>query len=131
MSETFPEITVTKFTAGPGHQDQEKSGLFRFQFVLSRSAPELWVRIAAMDLGDGGRPHICIQRYAWAYHDRIVVRCTPEEARRIKDSLNRDVLPPVTPTYLRAAEAARAKSEAADREQKKILKGVEDAIRNQ
>jgi hypothetical protein len=59
------------------------------------------------------------------------VRCTPEEAQRIKDSLNRDVLPSVTQTYLRAAEAARAKSEAANREQQKILKGVEDAIRNQ
>jgi hypothetical protein len=131
MSETFLEIKVTKFTAGPNDQDSEKPGLFRFQFLLSRSAPDLWVRVASMDLGDGGRPHFCIQRYAWAYSDRIVVRCAPEEAQRIKDSLNRDVLPSVTQTYLRAAEAARAKSEAANHEQQKIMKGVQDAIRNQ
>jgi hypothetical protein len=48
MAETFPEITVTKFTAGPSDQDSEKPGLFRFQFLLSRAAPELWVRIASM-----------------------------------------------------------------------------------
>ena len=131
MAEQFEPITVARFTAGPGDQDQEKPGLFRFQFLLSRRAPDLWVRATSADLGDGGRPHICIQRYAWAYHDRIVVRCTPEEAQRIKDSLNRDVLPSITQPYLRAAEAARARSEVANREQQKILKSVEDAIRNQ
>ncbi len=131
MAEPFEEITVTRFTASAGDQDADKPGLFRFQFLLSRRAPDLWVRAAAADLGDGDRPHFCIQRYAWAYPDRIVVRCSPDEAQRIKDSLNRDVLPSVTQTYLRAAEAARARNEAADRAQQQILKSVEDAIRNQ
>lgn len=131
MAETFPAITVTKFTAGPGDQDSERPGLFRFQFLLSHVAPALWVRIASTDLGDGGRPHFSLLRRAWAYHDRIVVKCTPNEAQQIMDNLNRDVLPGVHQEYIRATEVARARSEAANREQQQILKSVEDAIRNQ
>lgn len=131
MTEQFEDIVVTRFTTTEADQDPIHKAIFRFQFMLSRSAPALWVEVAKQDVGENGRVNFCIQREAWAYSDRIVVACTAEEAQRIKDVLNTDVLPDTNREFRRHAAAAQTRQAAEDAQHQAIMSEVEKAIRNQ
>lgn len=131
MAERFEDIVVTSFTTSAAYQDPEHKAVFEFQFMLSRPAPPLWVQIAEQDVTWGGRVNPVIGRRASAHSDRIVVRCTADEAQQIKDNLNTQILPSVNQAYGREAAAAQARKAAADTRQQGILGDVEKAIRNQ
>lgn len=131
MAEQFEDIVVTSFTTTEADQDPVHKAIFRFQFMLSRPAPAIWVEVAKQDVGENGRVNFCIQRKAWAYHDRIVVACTAGEAQRIKDVLNTDILPNTNKEYRRLAAAAQARQAAEEAQQRGIMGEVENAIRNQ
>jgi hypothetical protein len=75
--------------------------------------------------------NFCIQRHAWVYNDRIVVGCSAEEAQRIKDVLNTDILPNVNKHYRQLAAEHQARQAAEDTERQAIMGEVEKAIRNQ
>jgi hypothetical protein len=131
MTGEFEDISVTRFDAQASDQDGEFPGLFHFKFFLSRSAPDLWVRIAEMEVAPNGRVSFVLQRRAAAFSGYIQVRCTPQEAQRIKDALNDSVLPGVNQLYRREAEAARRRAEAAAQQRKQVIDSVADAVRNQ
>jgi hypothetical protein len=131
MSQPDEDIVVTKFTTTEADQDPEHKAVFKFQFMLSRSAPDLWVQIAKRDVSEGERANFCIQRHAWAYGDRIVVRCSAGEAQRIKDVLNTDILPNVNKEYRRLAAESMARKGEEDARQHAILSEVEKAIWDQ
>lgn len=131
MAEQFEDIVVTSFTTTEADQDPVHKAIFKFQFMLSQSAPALWVEVAKQDVGENGRVNFCIQRQAWAYHDRIIVACTAAEAQRIKDVLNTDVLPNTNKEYRRLAAANQTRQAAEDAQQRAIMGEVEKAIRNQ
>lgn len=131
MPEQCEDIVVTNFTTTEADQDPVHKAIFKFQFRLSRPAPALWVEVAKQDVGENGRVNFCIQRKAWAYHDRIVVACTAGEAQRIKDVLNTDILPNTNKEYHRLTAAGQARRAAEDAQQQGIMSEVEKAIRNQ
>jgi hypothetical protein len=131
MADQLEDIVVTRFTTTEADQDPDHKAIFRFQFMLSQSAPALWVEVAKQDVGENGRINLCIQREAWAYSDRIVVACTAAEAQRIKDVLNTDVLPIVNKEYRRLAATAQVKQAAEDAQQHALMSNVEKAIQNQ
>ncbi len=131
MAEQFEDIVVTNFTTSAAYQDPDHKAVFEFQFMLSRSAPPLWVQIAEQDVTWGGRVNPVIGRRASTHSDRIVVRCTADEAQPIKDKLNTQVLPTVNQEYRRHAAAAQASQAAADAQQQGILSDIEKAIHNQ
>jgi hypothetical protein len=131
MAELSEDIVVTSFTTTEADQDPVHKAIFRFQFILSRSAPALWVEVAKQDVSENGRVNFCIQRKAWVYPDRIVVACTAGEAQRIKDVLTKDVLPNVNREYRRHAATAQAQQAVADAQQQGIMSEVEKAIRGQ
>jgi hypothetical protein len=131
MADPFEDITVSHFAAGPEDQDSDRQYLFRFQFFLSAAAPELWVRLAGADLGDGQHVSPSLKRQAWACQDRIVVRCLPDDAQEVKDALNAHVLPDLNLRYRREKEAARLHPRAETDQQQAILGDVKRAVRDQ
>lgn len=131
MSPPFEDITVTRFDASPSDQDSEFPGLFHFKFHYSRSAPDVWVQIAEQEVAPNGRVSFVIQRRAAAYSGFISVRCSPSEAQRIKDALNRDIMPSVNQRYRQFSEARQARAAAAEKQRQGILSDLEQVIRNQ
>ncbi len=84
MADPFEDLTVTRFAAGLEDQDSDQQYLFRFQFFLSAPAPELWVRLALVDVGDGQHVNPWLKRQAWAYRDgssSVVSRTTRRRSR--------------------------------------------------
>ena len=49
MAEQFDDIVVTRFTTSVADQDPVHKAVFSFQFMLSGSAPALWVQIAEQE----------------------------------------------------------------------------------
>jgi hypothetical protein len=79
MSEPFENIVVVRFDRENANQDQEKPRMFDLQFRLSRNAPEEWVQIARRAIGlMGGNGAV--------YHDRIVYRCTAQQAHEAEQA---------------------------------------------
>jgi hypothetical protein len=131
MSEQFENIVVARFEAGEADQDPQHKGVFRFQFMLSRPAPDLWVQIADAELGKGQRANWNIRHTGRAYSDRIVIGCIAQEAQQVKDALNEHVLPTVNQDYRRRSGAAQAQKAAEAAQQQGILSDIEKAVRDQ
>ena len=129
MAQQFEDIVVLRFTTSEASQDREHKAVFLFEFMLSRSAPSLWVQIGNATWGGHANP--VIGRRLSFYSDRIVVRCTANEAQRIKDNLNIQILPAVNEAYGREAGAAQARAAAGTVQQQKTWSEVERVIRNQ
>jgi hypothetical protein len=131
MAEPFEDITVARFEAAPEDQDQDHQSLFHFQFILSRQALELWLRLAEESLGDSQQHNPFLGRRAWVYRDRIVVRCLADDAQGIKDALNEHVLPDINRRYRSEEESAGLHPRSRDDQQQAILGDVERAVRDQ
>lgn len=129
MAEAFEDITVTRFELG--EQNRQFPGLFAFRFMLSRKAPSMWVEVAGQDIARGSGGQWVLGRHGEAYSDRLVIDCTSEEAQKIKDKLNSDVLPNTNSRYRRAA----AEVEAREDSERKLMEGfraaAEKAVKKQ
>jgi hypothetical protein len=131
MAERFEDIVISRFEASEADQDPTHKGIFSFRFLLSRSAPTLWVQIADAELGKGRQINWNLQHTGRAYSDRIVIKCAAGEAQKMKDALNEYVLPSVNQQYRRHDGVAEAHKAARHAQHQSLVSEAEKAIRDQ
>lgn len=128
MSDTFDGITITRFEAG--EQDGTYPGLLHFRFKLSHTAPSLWQEIAGQGINQRGWKFI-IQRRGEIYSTEFVIGCAPQEAQRIKDALNKDIVPYINQEYRTAVREAQQEKARQDAYRATVMSAAEKAVREQ